>query len=241
MSKKDLPTKTSKKLGARIRLTHGIYAKDILPPWESRADFEKMHADLKLEFLPRGRAEEEAVLDLALLHWHKHTLWRLRQSELLKDPFMHDIVQTHKKSWTAIRKQLREISRNERTMIGTLEGNLQKLAAQMQRLQQKMETSTEREELATLQANMQALTDVMGTHAIPLLQQVKGGPDPESSFEQAYAPQCLEKIYQLEAILDARIAKVLSRLVGIKEFKRTPAGQIQPELPSTGPIAKTPR
>ena len=28
----------------------------------------------------------------------------------------------------------------------------------------------------------------------------------------------------LKSILDARIAKVLARLVGLKEFKRTPAG-----------------
>jgi hypothetical protein len=29
---------------------------------------------------------------------------------------------------------------------------------------------------------------------------------------------------RLEAALDTRIAKVLARLVGLKEFKRTPAG-----------------
>jgi hypothetical protein len=52
----------------------------------------------------------------------------------------------------------------------------------------------------------------------------KGGPNPEQTFESAYAPECLEKLYQLEAALDARLAKVLSRLVGIKEFNRTPAG-----------------
>ena len=29
---------------------------------------------------------------------------------------------------------------------------------------------------------------------------------------------------RLEAAIDARIAKVMGRLVGLKEFKRTPAG-----------------
>jgi len=63
-------------------------------------------SDLKCEFSPHGRAEEEAVLDLAVLH-AKHTLAVAANSDA-KDPFMHDIVATKKKSWTAIRKRLRE-------------------------------------------------------------------------------------------------------------------------------------
>jgi hypothetical protein len=49
----------------RNALVHGLYAKDVLLPWDSKDDFEKLHEDLKAEFSPRGRAEEEAVLDLA--------------------------------------------------------------------------------------------------------------------------------------------------------------------------------
>ena len=61
---------------------------------------------------PRGRAEEEAVLDLAIAHWNKHTLWRMRQSAVLKDPFTSDIVQTGRTSWQGVRKQLRASARS---------------------------------------------------------------------------------------------------------------------------------
>ena len=47
---------------------------------------------------------------------------------------------------------------------------------------------------------------------------------PESALDRAYAPQVIEKYTALEAALDTRIAKLTARLVGTKEFKRTPAG-----------------
>lgn len=224
MSQDNTPARRNKKLRVHGSLVHGIYAKEIVLPWESRDDFERLHSDLKLEFSPQGRAEEEAVLDLATLHWQKRTLWRLRQAAVLRDPFTQEIVQTRKKSWPGIRKRLREAAKDERSFAGAMEGNFAKLAGQMQRLQEKIESSSKREELETLESNLRALTEVMSEHAIPLLQMAKGGPNPEQTFESAYAPECLEKLYQLEAALDARLAKVLSRLVGIKEFKRTPAG-----------------
>ena len=78
---------TKKKPRNGNALVHGLYAKDVLLPWDSKADFEKLHEDLRAEFFPCGRAEEEAVLDLAFAHWDKHTIWRMRQTAVLKDPF----------------------------------------------------------------------------------------------------------------------------------------------------------
>ena len=91
---------TIKRSCSRNALVHGLYAKDVLLPWDSKEDFEKLHEDLKAEFSPHGRAEEEAVLDLATLHWQKHTLWRMRQVAVLKDPFTGDILETERKSWS---------------------------------------------------------------------------------------------------------------------------------------------
>ena len=98
---------TIKQSGGPNALVHGLYAKDVLLPWDRRDDFEKLHADLKAEFFPRGRAEEEAVLDLHIFHWNKQTVWRMRQTAVLKDPFTLDILQTNGKSWSKIRKRLR--------------------------------------------------------------------------------------------------------------------------------------
>ena len=50
------------------------------------------------------------------------------------------------------------------------------------------------------------------------------GPNAEKAFDNVYSPESMEKIVRLEAAIDARIAKVMGRLVALKEFKRTPAG-----------------
>ena len=65
---------------------------------------------------------------------------------------------------------------------------------------------------------------------LPLLEQVRQLPDTEGAFEKNYLPDALEKIVRLEASIDARINKVLARLVALKEFKRTPAGNPLPQL-----------
>ena len=97
---------------SRNALVHGLYAKDVLLPWDAKDDFEKLHADLRAEFMPHGRAEEETVLDLTFLHWHKQTLWRMWQTAVLKDPFTLDILETKRKSWSGIRKRLRSEARS---------------------------------------------------------------------------------------------------------------------------------
>ena len=71
-----------------------------------------------------------------------------------------------------------------------------------------------------------AMMQTIGQYVLPLMQTLgRQGPDAEQTFDSAYAAERIEKIARLEAALDARIAKVLARLVGLKEFKRTPAAR----------------
>jgi hypothetical protein len=60
-------------------LTHGIYGKDILLPWESREEFEKLWAELRDEFQPHGRMENEIVFDVAHLRWQKNRVHQMFQ------------------------------------------------------------------------------------------------------------------------------------------------------------------
>ena len=131
----------------RNALVHGLYAKDVLLPWDSPEDFERLHEDLKAEFCPHGRAEEQAVLELTFLHWDKQTLWRMRQSAVLKDPFTWDIVQTGRKSWSGIRKQLRNGAKDARSLQVMTEENFSKLQSDVERLRRKIEQSSDREEI----------------------------------------------------------------------------------------------
>ena len=214
----------TKNVGNRNALLHGLYARDVLLPWDSKEDFLKLHEDLKAEFTPDGRAEEEAVLDLAFLHWQKRTIWRLRQSAVQRDPFTEDISKTESKSWSDIRKGLREAASGERTLRGTIENNVSSLLAGIQTVGEKIATTSDAEEIKVILAQTDATLKLVTERFMPLVKAMDQRPDAEHALERAYAPESLEKVMHLEAALDARIGKVLARLVGLKEFKRTPAG-----------------
>jgi hypothetical protein len=205
-------------------LVHGLYASDVLLPWDSREDFEKLHHDLRAEFSPRGRSEEETILDLAFLYWQKRTLWRMRQAAMLKDPFAAEIAQTKAKSWSKIRRCLREAANNHRTLLGSVEATHAKMRSQVKRLQKEMGAASDSQAVKLIEEKLNALHNTIGERVLPLIQQLWQIPKAEQAFDNVYSPENLEKIVRLEAAVDARISKVLARLVGLKEFKRTPAG-----------------
>jgi hypothetical protein len=230
---------TKNKARARNALVHGLYAKDILLPWESERAFERLHSELKVEFRPSGRAEKEAVLDLAQLHWIKHNILRMRQSVVLNDPFTLDILATGKKSWRGIRKQLRAGADGIRSIQAMAENELAKLQSQMQRLERQIEKSSDREEIKLLQDKISICRRQIADHVLPLIQKLREAPNAEQAFDKVYAPESMERLVRLEAMIDARISKVLGRLVGLKEFKRTPAGAGTLQLSDAGPEPKT--
>src|ERR1035437_1814963 len=214
----------TKNVGNRHALLHGLYARDVLLPWDSKEDFLKLHADLKAEFTPNGRAEEEAVLDLAFLHWHKRTIYRLWQSAVLRDPFTEDIIQTESKSWSEIRKRLRAAATSEGTVRGAIDNSMASMLAEAQSASDKIVTTSDVEEIKVLEARSSAFLTIASEKLLPLLKSMDQRPDAVQALDRAYEPEILEKVMRLEAALDARIGKVLARLVGLKEFKRTPAG-----------------
>jgi hypothetical protein len=214
----------TKNLGNQNALLHGLYAKDVLLPWDSKEDFLKLHADLKAEFTPNGRAEEEAVLDLAFLHWHKRTIYRLWQSAVLRDPFTEDIIQTESKSWSEIRKRLRAAATSEGTVRGAIDNSMASMLAEAQSASDKIVTTSDVEEIKVLEARSSAFLTIASEKLLPLLKSMDQRPDAVQALDRAYVPESLEKVMRLEVALDARMGKVLARLVGLKEFKRTPAG-----------------
>jgi hypothetical protein len=226
---KDVRKKKPRSQNARV---HGLHAKDFLLPWDSKDEFVKMHEDLKVEWFPRGRAEEEGVLDLAIAHWNKHTHWRMRQSAVLKDPFTSDIVQTGRTSWQGIRKQLRASARSADSLQNVAKDILSSLRSELEQVQREIGQTSDREEIKKLEHKMGAFVRLLADHVAPFLLLVTQtqAPTAEKAFDNAYAPESMEKLVRLEAAHDARIAKILARLVGLKEFKRTPAGAAAAQL-----------
>jgi ParB-like chromosome segregation protein Spo0J len=92
-------------------LTHGIYGKDILLPWESRDDFEKLLADLREEFRPDGLMENEIIFDVAHFRWQKYRVRQMYVAAAYGDPFVSDLVRARQKSWVGLLRHVRKNSR----------------------------------------------------------------------------------------------------------------------------------
>jgi hypothetical protein len=82
---------------------HGIYLKNIQFPRERDKEFTALHKQLKKEFFPAGRAEREEVLSLAIHYYHKHTLYRLWQCEIMRFPAIKELISVGGKSWREVR------------------------------------------------------------------------------------------------------------------------------------------
>jgi hypothetical protein len=170
------------------------------------------------------------VFDLAHLYWQKRTLLRLRTAAVLRDRFTGEIVATEKKSWAGIRRTLRENAREEGRVVRTMENSVAKAIGEVQRLGKKLAKDVPFEEVEKLTPLLCATIELASKSLLPLLEQVRQMPDAEGAFDKNYLSDALEKIVRLEASIDARINKVLARLVALKEFKRTPAGNPLPQL-----------
>jgi hypothetical protein len=229
MSEKNI-SKKPKKTG----YVHGLYAKDVLLPWDDREQFTAFHNDLKNELFPRGPCEEECVLDVTLLFWQKRTLWRMRTAAVHRDPFTVEIVATEKKSWAGIRQGLRANAREERTFLQEAEAAGAKAVAEMSRQAIKLAKESSPEEAEKLAAVLSAGLEHVSNTILPLLERVRELPNAEGAFDKNYSPDALEKLLRLETLIDARITKVLARLVALKEFKRTPAGSPLAQLTAAG-------
>ena len=106
---------------------HGYYARDVMLPWESKEEFERLHKELKEEFNPKGRSEHEAVLELAQLYWRRPQVVRLWSMEILKSPFCQKILDTDGESWAEVRMNLRAEGRKE----GTKQAEAERACAEM--------------------------------------------------------------------------------------------------------------
>ena len=223
-------------------LTHGIYGKDILLPWESREEFEKLLADLQAEFQPSGRMENEIVFDLAHLRWQKYRVHRMWIAAAYADPFMSDLVKAGEKSWAGMRNHLKCKAKEKRTMSELLnESFLEQTAEAAKTLAELIQTdaltdsATKTSEMRKREAN--AFKNVAQDFAIPLIEAWKDRPNAGDSLRRAYSPEYLEPIIRVEAMIDARNDKALARLVHIKEYKRLAATYSPPLISADAPTS----
>jgi hypothetical protein len=216
---------TGKKRKKKNALIHGLYSSDVVMPWESRADFENLLTALRAEFNPVGAMEQETVLDLACLRWHKQRVRKMWQAATYSDPFAIDLIQSGKKSWSGIRRHLRREAKGFPTMIDSLHDMYMRLADQANKVGDELSTKArENVDLESARRQIEGILSTMTQHVLPLIRDLQSGPNAERTLGKAYSPEYLEPILRIEAMVDVRIDKVLGRLANLKAYKSLASG-----------------
>src|SRR5262245_14736077 len=208
--------------GNRNALVHGVYASEIVLSCESAEDFERLHADLKEELYPNGREEEETVLSIARCNLLKHRLMR------------HNFA--HQKG-TAASDIMSEVKK-------TLQ-DLQAATQSASAIMKATDTDTHKifREVETMQQMFNLLMPVYQKVYDENLKKPAGNASSAdastpNAIDHAYHPDHLEKFVKLEASIDARIDKLLQRLMTLKEYKRL--ARESPKINSNSSIALSP-
>ena len=218
------PPTSNKKSRTKNALVHGLYSRDLVMPWESREDFEKLHAELCAEFSPNGPMEHETVLDVACLRWQKQRVRKMTQAATLNDPFAIEIIETGKTSFSGIRRRLRRQAKSAHSTIGSVQAMFVQLADLAKDVGRGLnKEGAKKTEIETVENELRAILSMMNQHILPLLRDLQEGPNAEQTLGKAYSPAYLEPILRIEAMIDARIDKALGRLVNLKAYKRLTA------------------
>jgi len=216
--------KKKKEKRSRNALVHGFYSKDFLLPWDDKNEFEELHNGLCAEFNPIGTSEQETVFDLAQAFWSRRTVLRMRQAAVMSDPFTAEVLHKDCNSWADLRKKYRENASARASFQEAAMSTVSDLRREMTRSVKEIAEAAGAEQISDARARMEACVGIVNDSLGPWILSLSKFPTFDKSFDNAYVPETLEKLVRLETALDARIAKILARLVGLKEFKRTAAG-----------------
>ena len=218
-------------------LVHGLYATDIVLPWESKEDFERLWRDLKEEWLPKGRQEYETVLSLAHMNWVKHRLMRTTQLAFRRDPFLSELQKQGVKTWEEVSKFIARKAAEEDAIKGEVLATVKILRSVLVDASKLMATNPQSPEIKT---KLDAVHKLFSQDRVRIYNKfyrkkpnapelndsgenfydVYDKNQPTSLIEEAYHPDYLTKLVRLESSIDARIDKILHRLMAMKEYKR---------------------
>jgi hypothetical protein len=216
--------------GNRNALVHGVYASEIVLSFESAEDFERLHADLREEFYPNGRQEEETVLSIARCNWLRHRLMRAQRMVFRRNALVAELEKSGVKSWADVENFVHQKGTAASDIMTEVKKTLQDLQAATKSASARMKaTDTDTHEIFREVETMEQMFNLL----MPVYQRVydenpkkpagnasSADASTPNAIDHAYHPDHLEKLVKLEASIDARIDKLLQRLVSLKEYKR---------------------
>ena len=229
-------------------LSHGAYSSDVILPWENANDFNELHQELREELFASGRSEEDAVAELACLHWKKRRLNVAFQLAARRDAHFSKLVEagqrdgwngiidyianTSHDSDASIRELLKAYSQAAKSAYARVSKETEKMLAADATNQKGDQTTDKREALFGLTKELEVSSALIGV----LLRMIESGKLDQERWHSPYRAEVLEKELKIAGEIDKRIEKVMRRLALTKEYKRLFRAREIEALPSPATV-----
>jgi hypothetical protein len=238
-------SQVSKRVGNKNALSHGVHVEALLP-WESEAEYTQLHDSFKKEWQPTGASEEHAVRDLTHWTWIKWRAAKMAQIRYYSDPLISDVLKSDKTSWLdilEIHKKLPEAADCGRGVVNLLIGKLNDFFETIRAQRFPTDTTDGKEiqsELSELGHKVDEFIDIAKNRLFPAVDEwAEITKRTSKMIALPYQPETMEQEVRVMAAIEARIDKVLARLMTLKEYKRIFVTQGRPshliESPSVVP------
>ena len=229
----DLLTITDNK-SSRNALKHAVYSTDIVLSWESKSEFEALLQALREDYNPQGASEEEAVFDLASLHWKKRRLNIGSKLAFHRQSGSEKLTEASKGGWEGVAEHLSKSAAHSDQLTDGVRAMAKDQATATRQLCDLVvkhvteavfpsapnagpkKEQTDIEPLITL---VKELKIVGAEMVVPMMQAIESDHF-RPNVEQAYRPDILEKELKLHAEISRQIEKVVKRLVMLQEYKK---------------------
>ena len=168
------------------------------------------------EYPPEGISEEEAVFELASLHWKKRRLEAGLQ-QALNMRRASGVADASGGGWDSIADEARNLGKSQTKALEIACERIFKTLTQVVSKPDQAIDDSEAAEIEKLTGLTKELNTVSKELVVPILQIVEK--QKHDQIARAYNPDIMERGLKIQAEIDRRIEKVLKRLVMIREYK----------------------
>ena len=197
-------------------LTHGYYAEDVVLPWENQQDFKALLQAYRDEYCPDGASEEDAVFELASLHWKKRRFGAGLREALQKQRDYRAVADTTSDAWDVVADLTRTAAKSQAEAAQRVCQQIWKYTERV--VKGEADAESQPVEFDRLNVLAKELNLVSKDLIVPLLHAAEK--QRLDQIERAYQPDITEKQLKMQAEFGRQIEKTIKRLVLLKECKK---------------------
>lgn len=213
-------------------LSHGLFARDLVLPWESEEDFMEHYQEIRAHYKPVGAPQEAFVCDIAQAFWMKRRLNIALQLSFSRHPDAPAMAEAGRDGWEGLGQYLHKKAGNTTRLSTEARLAAKASASSMVELAKLISdrilaaSESASPQLPETQFNIESLKALLAQvretneSVITVLKYAEQHDLQEGPFERAYRPEKLERDLKLAAMLDRQIEKAIQRLVNQKEYDR---------------------